>query len=254
MRWKPRAFCRVSTGDSDILSFVICMMGLHFSLCREIQPSFESGHLGFHFTWSRKHRVLSHTYSWGKAPLELLVEIWLTSSVEDKESALISRLYGVHGALLQLLYWNWCSSRLEMFVSGILWIFLKDVKPLVVCDVECGMAIEQMQGKCASSWVDLGYTNLFCFSEVTSVFFASCDSVLQDSLEFHQGNRGSLSVWFGTRNCSARNAGESGLILQQRGSLISFLEFQHAPGVYCPVTPGMATWNSGLFSEVRTPV
>ena len=29
---------------------------------------------------------LSHTYFCGKAPLELLVESWITSSVEDRES------------------------------------------------------------------------------------------------------------------------------------------------------------------------
>ena len=29
---------------------------------------------------------LSHTYFSGKAPLEMLVESWLTSSVEDRES------------------------------------------------------------------------------------------------------------------------------------------------------------------------
>ena len=72
-------------------------------------------------------------------------------------------------------------------VSGSLWSFLKEVKPLVY-DVECGMAMEPMQGKCASSRVDLVYTELFCIPEVTSVFFSSCDSVLVDSLEFHQAN------------------------------------------------------------------
>ena len=56
------------------------------------------------------------------------------------------------------------------------------------------MAIEPMQGKYASSSVDLGYTNLFCIPVVTSVFFLSGDSVLGDSLEFHQGNRVSLCV------------------------------------------------------------
>ena len=45
-----------------------------------------------------------------------------------------------------------------------------------------------------SSLVDLGYTELFCVPEVTSVFFSSCDSVLGDSLEFRQANRGSLHV------------------------------------------------------------
>ena len=49
-----------------------------------------------------------------------------------------------------------------MGVSGNLWIFVNDDKPLVVYDVERGMAMEPMKGKCASSIVDLGYTNLFC--------------------------------------------------------------------------------------------
>ena len=69
-----------------------------------------------------------------------------------------------------------------MGVSENLWIVVKDVKPLVVYDVECEMAMESMKGKCASSWVDLGYTKLFCIPEMTSVFFSCCDSVLGDSL------------------------------------------------------------------------
>ena len=75
-----------------------------------------------------------------------------------------------------------------MDVSGNLWIFLKDVKPFVVYDVERRMAMETMQRKFTSSCVDLWYTNLFCIPEVTSVFFSPCDSVLGDALEFHQGN------------------------------------------------------------------
>ena len=69
-----------------------------------------------------------------------------------------------------------------MRVSGNLWIVVKDVKPLVVYDVECEMAMDSMKGKCASSWFDLGYTNLFCLPELTSVFFSCFDSVLGDSL------------------------------------------------------------------------
>ena len=69
-----------------------------------------------------------------------------------------------------------------MGVSGNLWIAVKVVKPLVVYEVECKMAIDSMKRKCASSCVDLGYTNLFCIPEVTSVFFSCCDSVLGDSL------------------------------------------------------------------------
>ena len=184
----------------------------------------------------------------------MLVERWLTSSFEDRESALISRRDGVPGFFILFFYWNWCSYRLEMGVSGNLWIVVKDVKQLVVYDVECEMAMDSMKGKCASSWVHLGYTNLFCILEVKSVFFSSCDSVFEDSLQLHQGNRGSLRLWLGTWNSSAWNAWESGLILQRGGSLMSFLELRQAPGVYSRVTAGMANWNSALFSEVRTPV
>ena len=56
------------------------------------------------------------------------------------------------------------------------------------------MVMETMQGKLASSQFDLGHTDLFCVPEVTSVFFSSDDSVLGDSLEFNQANRGSLCV------------------------------------------------------------
>ena len=75
------------------------------------------------------------------------------------------------GSFILLLYWNWCSDRLDIGVSVNLWIVVKDVKPLVVYDVECEMAMNSMKGKCASSWVDLGFTNLFCIPEVTSLFF-----------------------------------------------------------------------------------
>ena len=125
----------------------------------------------------------------------MLVERWLTSSFEDRESALISRQYGVPGIFTLLLYWNWCSYRLEMGVLVNLWIVVKDVKTLAVYDVECETAMDSMKGKCASSWVDLGYTNQFCIPEVTSVFFSSCHSLVGYSLEFNEANRGSLCVW-----------------------------------------------------------
>ena len=81
-----------------------------------------------------------------------------------------------------------------MGVSGNLWTVVKDVKPLVVYDVECEMAMDSMKWKCASSRVDFGFTNLFCIPELTSVFFSCCVSVPGDSLQFHQGNRGSLRL------------------------------------------------------------
>ena len=56
------------------------------------------------------------------------------------------------------------------------------------------MVMEPIHGKLASSQFDLGHTDLFCVPEVTSVFFSSCDSVVGDTLEFCQANRGYLCV------------------------------------------------------------
>ena len=61
-------------------------------------------------------------------------------------------------------------------------------------DVDRGVVLESMQGILASSQFDFGYTELFSLPGVTSVFFSSCDSVVGDSLEFNQANRGSLRV------------------------------------------------------------
>ena len=101
---------------------------------------------------------------------------------------------------------------LEAGVSGNLWSFLKGVNSLVLYDVDRGIVPGPMQGKLASSEFDLGYSELFCIPEVTSVFVSSCETVLKDSLEINQTNRGSLHVCLGKCNCSSCNAGESGLI------------------------------------------
>ena len=65
---------------------------------------------------------------------------------------------------------------------------------LVLYAGEHGIAMEKMKGKWASSRVDLGYTEIFCIPDMTTVFISSCDSVLVDSLVFHQENRGSSLV------------------------------------------------------------
>ena len=49
-----------------------------------------------------------------------------------------------------------------------LWSCLKEVKPLVVFDGECGMPLEAMQGNWPSFRVDLGYTELFRVAAVNS--------------------------------------------------------------------------------------
>ena len=159
----------------------------------------------------------------------------------------------MHGSFLKLLYTNWWSSILETVFSGNLSSFLKGVKPLVLYDLDRGMVMDPMQGKLASAQFDLLYTEILCVPEVTSVFFSSCDSVVEDFLEFNKGNRGSLRVWLGNRNCTGHNSGESGLISWQGGSLMGFLEKWQEPRVYSRVTAGMSIRNCSLFSEVRTP-
>ena len=109
------------------------------------------------------------------------------------------------------------------------------------------MVMEPMQGKLASSQFDFGYTEQFCIPGVTSVFFSSFDSVVGDSLEFNQANRGSLCVLLGKCNCSACNAGESELISWQGGSLMGFLELRQGPAVYSRVTTGMPILNGSLL-------
>ena len=94
------------------------------------------------------------------------MENWLTSSVKDRESALILRRYVVHGTFFALLCFNEYSYRLEAGVSENLCSFLKEVKPLVLYSVEHGIAMEPMKGKWASSPVDLGYTELLCIPEL----------------------------------------------------------------------------------------
>ena len=68
------------------------------------------------------------------------------------------------------------------------------MKPLVLYDEDRGMVMEPMQVELASSQFGLGHTDVFCAPEVTSVFFSPCDSVVGDSLEFNQANRGALYV------------------------------------------------------------
>ena len=51
-----------------------------------------------------------------------------------------------------------------------------------------------MQGKRDSSQFDLGNNEIVRIAAVTSGSLETCDSVLGDSLEFHQASQGSLHV------------------------------------------------------------
>ena len=68
------------------LHLVRWKISLHLRHCRESRPSLSQGISGSIILEAENTESLSHTYFWGKAPLEMLVENWLTSSVEDRES------------------------------------------------------------------------------------------------------------------------------------------------------------------------
>ena len=89
MRRGPRAFCRVPTGDSDIPSS--CEM--------KDKPALKplQGNLTFftvrasRYTLHLRQLIQGHSHipvAEGSLLLSLLVERWLASSVEDRESAL----------------------------------------------------------------------------------------------------------------------------------------------------------------------
>ena len=80
------AFSRFSTGDSDIPSSYEMKDEHAFMHCRERRPSLESGILGSIPLEAENTESVSHTYFKGKVPLKVLVESWLTSSDEDRES------------------------------------------------------------------------------------------------------------------------------------------------------------------------
>ena len=100
----------------------------------------------------------------------------------------------------------------------------------------------------------MGDPEIFHIPAVTSVFFETWEGFLVDSLYFRQANQGSLPVCLGTRNCSARNAGVSGLMVQRAGSLIVFLELQREAGVCSPVTAGEVIKNFCYFRDRKSVV
>ena len=175
-----RLYIGYPQGIQTCLHLVRWKTSLNFSHCTDIRSSLSQGHSGSIPLETENTRSLSHTYCWGKTPLEVLVVCWLTFSDKDRESALILRWYGVHGAFHELLYWNSYSYKLETGVSGNLCSFLNAVKPLVLYDVEHGIAMQPKKGKWASSRVDFWYTKLFaflrwhqCFSRLVTVFLGN---------------------------------------------------------------------------------
>ena len=100
------------------------------------------------------------------------MENWLTSSVKERESALILRRYAVHGTFFALLCRNEYSYRLEGGVSENLCSFLKEVKPVVLYSVEKWIAMEPMNGKKLHLELIWGTPSYFAFLKCISVHLA----------------------------------------------------------------------------------
>ena len=159
----------------------------------------------------------------------------------------------VYGTFFELLCLNEYSYRLEADVSENLCNSLKEVKPLVLYSVEHAIAMEPMNGKWASSRVDLVYIELFCIPEG-----------LQCSSRF-------VTEFLGLSGVPSRKSrfptcliGKTGFhCMQCRGIEPHF----PARGMSHTISRvGAGTWgifasnsgvgprNSPLFSDVRTPV
>ena len=103
MNRTPMGFSRVSTGDSDMPSS--CEM--------KDKPEFKplQGNWAFFsvracrgiFHLRQKTQGRSHIPTAEGKLVELFLESWLTSSLKDRDSALILGPYGMHGAFLDLL-------------------------------------------------------------------------------------------------------------------------------------------------------
>ena len=116
------------------------------------------------------------------------------------------------------------------------------------------MVMEAMQGKLASSHFDFGYTEQFSIPGVTSVFFSSCVSVVRDSLDFIQANRGSLRIdWENAialdtvqwNWASSRREGKVSWVFSSCGRNLGYiLELRRG----CPFETGVCSGKSGHLS------
>ena len=170
-RGTPRAFSPVSTGDSDYPS----------SCELKDEPAFKPLQGNPAFFSVRASRGPFHLRQKISSPLHIPIAevrllircMWKVGLTLQSKTGIHSypkMIWGAHNfpqvAVLKLMI-----LYIEAGVSVNIWSFLKGVKPLVLYDLDHRMNMEPMEGKLASSQFDLEYTELFCITEVTSVFF-----------------------------------------------------------------------------------
>ena len=225
-----------------------------WSVFREIWTSFSSGHLGVLFALRIKHRVpntyifLRENSSWGACGKMAYVFSGRQGISSHLQIIRCARVFHPV-ALLKLMFlqtWDGCVRESLDFCKGCqatccIWRVMWDgygFNEVEICFILNWFGVHQ---SILHYWVDISVLLLLwqCFWGLSSV--PSGKSRFLTSLI---GNTELLSMKY--RGIS--------LILRRGGSLMSVLELRTAPGVYSRVTAGMAIWNSGLFSEVRTPV
>ena len=127
---------------------------------------------------------------------------------------------------------------------GTLWCSIKKIEAHYLSDSELWIALHPMQGNQASSRARVMFHGISRVAAEPGVYSrVTVGMAIRNSTSFHQANQGSLPVRLGTRNCSARTAGEAGLISQRTASLMVFLELRREPGVCSRVMAGVAIKN-----------
>ena len=174
-------------------------------------------------------------------------ESWLTSLVEVRESALVSRRYGLPGFFILLLYWVWCSYRLEMGVSGNLWIV---VKHLLYMMWNAALLWSQCRGNVLH--LELKQSILHSWGDISVLLFwwqCSWGFSLVPS-----GKSRFLTCLIGNRELLPTKCRVTGPHLAVSGKSHVFSPVSAGNWGIFSSYDGDGFWNSGLFSNVRTPV
>ena len=116
----------------------------------------------------------------------------IPSSCEMKDDPAFKSLHG-NPALFRVRA-SRCPFHLRQQTQGPFHIPVAERKLLLSCLWKARIPLEWKPRNQPSSRVDLGYEALFRVAAMSSGFLLTCDSVLGDSLLFHQGSQGSFHV------------------------------------------------------------
>ena len=236
------------------LHFVTCSTSLNLSHCREVRPSFESGSLGVHSSWDRKHRVpityllLRENSTWGAGG-------YLTQIFNQRQgiSSHLGTIWGAWSvprvAVLLLIFmstWDGCLRESLSIPQG----------SQFTCTVCCGT-----RDSYGANEGEMGF--ILCWFRLHQAILHSWVDIRFHLVlwECSWGLSCVLSRKSRLLTCLIKNTillctkcRKSRLIFRRWVCVMGFNELWREARVYSRVTAGMAIRNSTLFSEVRTPV